>query len=190
MTSRLQESLAAASPAARSMSTFRAIYDEYFAFVWRMLWRLGVWPGSVADAAQDVFVVVDRRLSDLHGPELAQSFIYGIVVRVAGDYRRAQRRKGLVGAADAEQLPDNAAPDAHQRVEHKQALALLDRLLDQLDEKRREVLVLVELEEMSVPQVAALLGANTNTVYTQLRRARQDFERALGRHRARERRQP
>jgi RNA polymerase sigma-70 factor (ECF subfamily) len=187
---RLEESLAAASPAARSMSTFRAIYDEYFAFVWRMLWRLGVWPGSVADAAQDVFVVVDRRLSDLHGPELAQSFIYGIVVRVAGDYRRAQRRKGLVGAADAEQLPDNGAPDAHQRVEHKQALALLDRLLDELDEKRREVLVLVELEEMSVPQVAALLGANTNTVYTQLRRARQDFERALGRHRARERRQP
>ena len=187
---RLQEPLAAAPPAARALPSFRAVYDDYFAFVWRMLWRLGVWPGSVADAAQDVFVVVDRRLSDLHGPDLAQSFIYGIVVRVAGDYRRAQRRKGLVGAADAEQLPDNRAPDAHQRVEHKQALALLDRLLDELDEERREVLVLVELEEMSVPQVAALLGANTNTVYTRLRRARQDFEQALGRHRARERRQP
>jgi len=187
---RLQEPLSAAPPAARAVPTFRAIYDQYFAFVWRMLWRLGVWPGSVADAAQDVFVVVDRRLSDLRGPELAQSFIYGIVVRVAGDYRRAQRRKGLAGAADTEQLPDNSAMDAHQRVEHKQALALLDRLLDELDEERREVLVLVELEEMSVPQVAALLGANTNTVYTRLRRARQDFEQALGRHRARERRQP
>jgi len=187
---RLQEPIATAAPAARALPTFRAVYDEYFAFVWRMLWRLGVWPGSVADAAQDVFVVVDRRLSDLRGPELAQSFIYGIVVRVAGDYRRAQRRKGLVGATDAEQLPDHEATDAHQRVEHKQALALLERLLDELDEERREVLVLVELEEMSVPQAAALLGANTNTIYTRLRRARQDFEQALGRHRARERRQP
>ena len=187
---RLQEPLAAAPQAAQPLPTFRAIYDQYFAFVWRMLWRLGVWPSSVADAAQDVFVVVNRRLSDLRGPELAQSFIYGIVVRVAGDYRRVQRRKGLVGATDAEQLPDNGAIDAHQRVEHKQALALLDRLLDELDEERREVLVLVELEEMSVPQVAALLGANTNTVYTRLRRARHDFEQALGRHRARERRQP
>ena len=187
---RSQEPPRAVPPPARPLPTFRAVYDEYFPFVWRMLWRLGVWPGSVADAAQDVFVVVDRRLADLRAPELAQSFIYGIVVRVAGDYRRVQRRKGLAGAADAEQLPDSAARDAYQQVERKEAVALLDRLLDELDHDRREVLVLVELEELSVPQVAELLGANTNTVYTRLRRARQDFEQALGRHRARERRQP
>jgi len=188
MLPRAQESPTAAPLPARALPTFRAVYDEYFPFVWRMLWRLGVWPSSVADAAQDVFVVVDRRLADLRAPELAQSFIYGIVVRVAGDYRRVQRRKGLVGAADSEQLPDSGATDAHQYVEHKQALALLDRLLDELAEDRREVLVLVELEELSVPQVAQLLGANTNSVYTRLRRARQDFEQALARHRARERR--
>lgn len=187
---RPQEPPRAVPPPARPLPTFRAVYDEYFPFVWRMLWRLGVWPGSVADAAQDVFVVVDRRLADLHGPELAQSFIYGIVVRVAGDYRRVQRRKGLAGAADAEQLPDSAAANAHEQVERKEAIALLDRLLDELEHERREVLVLVELEELSVPQVAELLGANTNTIYTRLRRARQDFEQALGRHRARERRQP
>ena len=185
---RLQEPLAEVAVTAQLVPTFRAVYDQFFPFVWRMLWRLGVWPGSVADAAQDVFVVVNRRLGDLRAPELAQSFIYGIVVRVAGDYRRAQRRKGLVGTADAGDVPDGAM-DAHQHVEHKQALALLDRLLDELDEERREVLVLVQLEELSVPQVASLLGANTNTIYTRLRRARQDFEQALQRHRARERRQ-
>jgi RNA polymerase sigma-70 factor, ECF subfamily len=187
---RPQEPSPTVPPLARPLPIFRAVYDEFFPFVWRMLWRLGVGPGSVADAAQDVFMVVDRRLSDLRGPELAQSFIYGIVVRVAGDYRRVQRRKGLVGAADSGQLPDSGAKDAYQQVEHKQALALLDRLLDELDEERREVLVLVELEEMSVPRVAALLGANANTIYTRLRRARQDFEQALARHKARERRQP
>jgi RNA polymerase sigma-70 factor (ECF subfamily) len=187
---RSQEPPTAVPPLARLLPTFRAVYDQYFPFVWRMLWRLGVLPGSVADAAQDVFVVVDRRLGDLHGPELAQSFIYGIVVRVAGDYRRVQRRKGLAGTADTEQVPDSGATDAHQHVEHKEALALLDRLLDELNEERREVLVLVQLEEMSVPQVAELLGANVNTVYTRLRRAREDFEQALARHRARERRQP
>ena len=174
----------------RALPTFRALYDEYFPFVWRMLWRLGVWPGSVADAAQDVFVVVNRRLADLHGAEVAQSFIYGVVVRVAGDHRRLQRRKGLFGATDAETLADSSALDAYRQFERKEAVALLDRLLDELDAERREVLVLVELEELSVPQVAKLLGANINTVYTRLRKARHDFEQALSRHRARERRQP
>ena len=175
---------------AQVLPSFRALYDAYFPFVWRMLWRLGVWPGSVADAAQDVFVVINRRWADLHGAEVAQSFVYGIVVRVAGSYRRLQRRKGLAGASDAEQLADVRSADGYRQVECKEEVALLDRLLDELEATRREVLVLVELEELSVPEVAALLGANINTVYTRLRRARHDFEQALSRHRARERRQP
>jgi len=177
-------------PVSERPTIFRDLYDEYFAFVWRMLWRLGVWPGSVADASQDVFVVVNRRLNDLRGAELARSFIYSIVVHVAGDYRRLQRRKGLSRATDASELPDTHALNAYQHVERKQAVELLDRLLDQLDEQRREVLVLVELEQLSVPQVAQLLGANVNSIYTRLRVARQDFAQALSRHRARERRQP
>jgi hypothetical protein len=32
--------------------SFEALYHEHFAFVWRTLWRLGVWQASVADAAQ------------------------------------------------------------------------------------------------------------------------------------------
>lgn len=187
---RPEEPLPPSPTAVTPVLTFRAVYDEHFAFVWRMLWRLGVWPGSVADAAQDVFVVVNRRLSDVRGAELVQSFIYGVVVRVAGDYRRLQRRKGLVGAADCDEVPDGRTPSAYDHVQRKEAVALLDRLLDELDEQRREVLVLVELEGLSVPDVAKLVGANVNTIYTRLRRGRHDFEQALARHRARERRQP
>ena len=190
MLPRREEPQPPAPPATLALPTFRAIYDTYFPFVWRMLWRLGVWPGSVADAAQDVFVVVNRRLVDLRGAGLLQSFIYGVVVRVAGDYRRLQRRKGLLGAADCDELPDGRSPSAYDHVARKEAVALLDVLLDELDESRREVLVLVELEGLSVPEVAELLGVNVNTVYTRLRRGRQDFEQALARHRARERRQP
>ncbi len=175
-------------PASERPTIFRDLYDEYFAFVWRMLWRLGVWPSSVADASQDVFIVVNRRLSDLHGAGLARSWIYSIVVHVAGDHRRLQRRKGLSRATDASELPDTHALNAYQHIERKQAVELLDRLLDELDEQRREVLVLVELEQLSVPEVAQLLGANINSIYTRLRAARQDFAQFLSRHRARERR--
>ncbi|HEY2408627.1 MAG TPA: sigma-70 family RNA polymerase sigma factor [Polyangiaceae bacterium] len=169
--------------------SFRAIYDQYFAFVWRMLWRLGVAPESVADAAQDAFVVVHRRLDDLHGASVARSWLYGIVVRVAHDYRRVQQRRVLRHAPTTDELRD-PAPNALEQCERREAASLLDHLLGELSDERREVLVLVELEQLSVPEVADLLGQNPNTLYTRLRSARSDFERALGRHRAQERRHP
>jgi len=48
------------------------------------------------------------------------------------------------------------------------------------------VLVLAELEELTVPEVAEGLGLKLNTTYSRLRLAREQFERALTRHRARE----
>jgi RNA polymerase sigma-70 factor (ECF subfamily) len=181
---------ATVSKAAVATADFDSLYGEFFPFVWRMLWRLGVPPASVADAAQDVFVVVHRRLGDLRGAEVARSWVYGIVVRVARDYRRSVRRKGTLPGPDPEEVPDASMPAADEQLERREAAALLDQLLDSLDDDRREVLVLVELERMTVPEISQLLGANVNTVYTRVRAARRDFEQALARHRARERRIP
>ncbi len=54
-----------------------------------------------------------------------------------------------------------------------------------MDDEKREAFVLVELVEMSMPEVAEALGINLNTAYTRLRAARRQFEEALSRHRAR-----
>jgi len=61
----------------------------------------------------------------------------------------------------------------------------LHALLEELDESKREVLVLAQLEEMTVPEIAEVLGANVNTIYARLRAARAEFEAAHARHRAR-----
>jgi RNA polymerase sigma-70 factor (ECF subfamily) len=170
-----------------SVPSFESLYHEHFAFVWRTLFRLGVWQASVADAAQDVFLVIHRRQADLHGQDVARSWVYGIVVRVARDHRRSQLRKGQPNGLDPDQISDPRATNAAEQVEQHQAVVLLNRLLDALDDDKREALVLVELEQMTVPEIAELLGVNANTIYTRLRAARQDFARALARHRAKER---
>jgi RNA polymerase sigma-70 factor (ECF subfamily) len=174
-------------PAAPS---FEELYGEYFSFVWRALWRLGVPSASLADATQDVFVVIHRRLADLHGRQVARSWVYGIVVRVAQDYRRALRRRDVSSAAEPDRLADSRLLDAHAQLELGEAVATLNLLLETLSDEQREVLVLSQLEQLSVPEIAELLGANVNTVYTRLRAARLDFERALARHRARAQRFP
>jgi DNA-directed RNA polymerase specialized sigma24 family protein len=56
---------------------------------------------------------------------------------------------------------------------------LLDRLLDCMDEKKRVMLVMIDVEEMTVPEAARALGLNTNTAYFRLRAARQEFQRLV-----------
>ena len=174
----------------RLVPSFQELYGAYFSFIWRTLWRLGVPSASVADATQDVFVVIHRRLEDLQSSEVAKSWVYGIVVRVAQDYRRALQRRDLSGGGEPDNLPDPRSVDAHAHLELTEAVTLLAVLLETLGDERREVLVLVELEQLTVPEIAQLLGVNLNTVYTRLRAARMDFDRALVRYRARARRLP
>ncbi|MEI9937325.1 MAG: sigma-70 family RNA polymerase sigma factor [Pseudomonadota bacterium] len=176
-----------ASEAASSPDHFNAFYEAHFSFVWRMLRRLGVADSDVSDATQDVFVVASRRLPDLRGPELARSFAYGIVVRVAHQYRRASSRSRSAETG-IEQLYDEEAPTAHDSAERAQGVALLDRVLAALDLEKREIFVLVELEQLSVPEVATLTGVNKNTIYTRLRAARQAFDSELARYRKHNRR--
>ncbi|HYP77825.1 MAG TPA: sigma-70 family RNA polymerase sigma factor [Polyangiaceae bacterium] len=184
------ESPTDAEPDRAAVPSFEALYHGHFAFVWRTLWRLGVCNANVADAAQDVFLVIHRRRADLRGGQLARSWVYGIVVRVARDYRRNQLRKGLPSGLEPDLISDPKATNPVQQLEQQEAVLLLNRLLDTLDDEKREVLVLVELEQMTVPEIAELLATNLNTVYTRLRNARQDFARSLGRQRAKERSQP
>jgi len=166
---------------------FENIYDSYFDFVWRSLRRLGVQEANVDDALQDVFIVVHRRLADFEGRSAVKTWLYGIVIRVASDYRRAKSRK-----AKPEELSDNLqdhsvnAPD--EAAARRQAITILDQVLSQLDEDKRETFVLAEIEQLTAPEIAEALGLKLNTVYSRLRAARQSFEQALHRFRAQEER--
>ena len=81
-----------------------------------------------------------------------------------------------MGKALAEAHADGGGVDPYVR---RDATDLLIKLLDRLDDDRRAVFVLVELEGMTAQEVAAGLGLNVNTVYSRLRAARQQLERAL-----------
>lgn len=167
-----------------------AIYEEHFDFVWRNLRRLGVLEQQLRDAAQDVFVVVHRRLAEWDGTESMRPWLYSIVRRVAADTRRRYRRKDRVEREDVHALVDAREPGPESNAARNQELGLLLTLLERLDPDKREVLILVDLEEMSAPEVATLLGLNLNTVYSRLRAARQAMRQSYALHNERERNPP
>src|SRR5262249_39914639 len=115
----------------------------------------------------------------------------GIVLNVVRHHRRSVARKSpheLSNEAptDPEALRAHGA-DPYEAAAMAEGTRVLQRLIDELDDEKREVLVLAELEETPVPEIAEALGLKLNTAYSRLRLAREDFDKALARHRAQER---
>jgi len=158
-------------------SDFDGIYTECFSFVWRCLRGLGVPEAQLDDAAQDVFVVVHRRLAEFAGRSAVRTWLYGIVRNVASNHRRSVARKGHAKPLDNEVA--SRAPGPLEHAEEAEAARFVQAFLSGLEPKRREVFMLVLLEELSVPDAAAALEIPLNTAYTRLRLARADFQKAL-----------
>jgi RNA polymerase sigma-70 factor, ECF subfamily len=154
--------------------SLRALFEEHYAFVWRLLRRLGVPPAQLDDAAQEVFWVTARRLTDLR-PGREKPFLYGVALRIASS--DARRRRSAPAGADAEELKNLAdpKPSPEECLAERQFRAVLDLALDRLPRELRTVFVLAELEGLEVQEIARLEGLPVGTASSRLRRAREEF---------------
>jgi len=144
--------------------------DRHSAFVARSLRRFGVRVADLDDAAQDVFVVVARRLDDVAN-DGERAFLFGIARRVASDRRRSARRHP---EQPTDGIDDQAgdAPDPEQLLELKLMRSLLDEALGAMSGGVRSVFVLSELRELSGREVALRLAIPEGTVRSRLRAGR------------------
>ena len=161
---------------------FNTLYSEYFRFVWRNLRRLGVDEMQLDDAAQDVFLVVHRRLHDYEPAHSPKAWLFAIARRVASDYRRTRRRKGGLMPLPAQLEADGCQGPADGA--RRNAIArLLCEFLVQLEEPGRDAFILSELEQMTAPEIAAALSITSSAVYSRVRAARRAFqEYVLAKH--------
>lgn len=159
----------AAPPRARP--TVEDLYAEHFDFVWRSLRRLGVAHANLDDATQDVFIVVHRRLAGYEPRHSPRSWLFAIARRVASDYRRTVRRKGGLSPL-RDSMPAPSANSPHEGALRNQAARIIHEFLETLDDDRRAVFSLAELEQMNAREIAEALEANQSTVYSRLTSAR------------------
>ncbi|HEX4474851.1 MAG TPA: sigma-70 family RNA polymerase sigma factor [Polyangiaceae bacterium] len=157
---------------------FRGLVGEHFDFIWRQLRRMGLSSADADDASQQVFMIAAQKLESIAvGSE--RSFLYGAALRVAANARRASRRARDNEAATERASFPAAVPEPDRRVELRRAWNLLDELLAELPEELARVLVLVEIEELGVAEVASLERIPTGTAASRLRRAREKFNALL-----------
>lgn len=152
--------------------------------VWRTLRRLGVDAGCADDAAQEAFIVLSRRMDDVReGSE--RTFLLSCAVRIAANYRRTWRVQHEVADERALAAERDPLPTAEQLLDHKRLRQALDQLLDGWPDDIRTAFVLFELEGLSVPEISQVTETKLGTVASRLRRARELFQAAAKRLRAR-----
>jgi RNA polymerase sigma-70 factor, ECF subfamily len=165
--------------------TFEQVYDEHAEFVWRSVRRLGLDASAADDALQLVFLVVHRRLGEFEGASSMRTWLFGIVLRVVREHRRSLKRKSpYLRNDDTAEDELGRVTDATTRANPEQALSqreaseIINKLLDTLDDDKREIFVMADLEQMTAIEIGEALGMDPPAVYSRLRAARTDFERA------------
>lgn len=161
---------------ARTPLSFDEVFKDNAPFVWRTLRRLGVREADVDDVCQEVFVVVHRKLAEFEGRSSVRTWIYGICIRTASAHRRLARHREVPTETPPERVAEGTP---HESLARARSLAALDRALDALDEDKRTVFVLYEIEELGMAEIAEIVGCPLQTAYSRLHAARDKVQTAM-----------
>jgi len=169
-------------PRSSTDDRLRAMVGEHYDFVWRSIVRLGVPRAEAEDTAQQVFIVASRKMASIVlGSE--KSYLFQTARRLAWNMRRTIRRRREDAEPPVEHHDPAAAPDS--ALERSRMRAAMDHLIEELELDVREVFILFELEEMTMVEIARMLGLPAGTVASRLRRARAAFRESAERMAAR-----
>jgi RNA polymerase sigma-70 factor (ECF subfamily) len=161
--------------------TSRQIFDEHSRYVFRVLRYFGVRDDDVADVCQEVFITVHRKVDGFEGRSSVRTWLYRICQRAASDHRRRAyvRREVATDLASPDQDHHlERSQDDRERVEARSTLVFA---LAELDEAKRDVFVLYEIEGMTMREVCDVLDCPLQTAYSRLHAAREVVTRVLDR---------
>jgi len=148
-----------------------------FAFIWRLLRRLGLSQEDADDGAQQVFLVASKRIDSIkEGSE--RSFLFGTALRVASRLRKTRARQPSVDVTTLDSHQD-PGPSPDEMADRRQARNVLDGILSTMPDDVRAVFVLYEIEELTMAEIASGLEVPPGTVASRLRRAREIFGDAV-----------
>jgi RNA polymerase sigma-70 factor (ECF subfamily) len=160
-------------------AAIQELFRAHLAGVHRVVYRLVGRSADLDDLVQTVFVEAFRSLPGFRGDALFSTWLARIAVRVT---LHAVKRRPPVAAPLGDGVePAAELPGPERRVAAREALAVLDALLDELRPKRRAAFVLHVLEGYPMEEVAAILNASTAAVKVRVHDARRHIERRIQR---------
>jgi RNA polymerase sigma-70 factor (ECF subfamily) len=155
--------------------------DELLALLYRQMRSLAGPRQDLDDLVQAAAERALKALERFEGRSSLATFTYGIVYRTLIDhqrwYRRFQRRFALDAREEGEEptFPRSSETDLRELARARRLYAALDTLPNE----KRATLILHDLEDLDVAEVATISGTNALTVRSRLRDARKKLAEIL-----------
>ncbi len=154
------------------------MFREHADAVWRLARALGLSGAEAEDVTQETFLIVQRRWESFAAGAAVRPWILGIARNVVRHHQRATSRR----RARMQVVPEPPAPEAPSgEVERREAADLMQRFVEQLDPKKRDVFVLGFIEQLTPAEIAAVLNIKRATVYARARAAEAELARFVAR---------
>jgi RNA polymerase sigma-70 factor (ECF subfamily) len=160
----------------------RVLVEEHYDFVWRTLRYLGLSGPDAEDGAQQVMCVLARRIADVE-PGAERSFLFSTATHVAGTLRRTARRRPETPDDELDAVAASA-PGVEELLDERRAHDVLQAVIQAMPVELRLVFVLYEIEELTSPAIASMIGVPVGTVASRLRKARETFQAIVKRMQA------
>lgn len=155
---------------------FAAMYDRYADRLHDFCWSVLRDRDEAADAVQDTFVLVAKRLAQLNDPDRLRPWLYAVARSVA--LRRVRARKRVV-LDEAEDMADTD-PGPDRAAERTMLRELVWSAAAGLSERDRALLDLHVRQGLDGAELGEAMGVTANHAYVLLTRLRDQVERSLG----------
>jgi RNA polymerase sigma-70 factor (ECF subfamily) len=152
-------------------------YQQEITYVFHALRWLGARPQEIEDLAQEVFIALRRSWAHYDNSRPLRPYLFGVAFRIVSMQRRKRRHEMAFASLEIR----DGGPGPDEQLQAKQARATVLRALESIPLRRRAVLVMHDLEEVPMGQVAAALSIPLFTAYSRLRKARVELETAIRR---------
>ncbi len=166
-----------AGPSPTPDSSCLEAYDRELDYIFATLRRLGAAPHEIEDLAQDVFVVLRRNWPSLDTTRPLRPYLVGVAFRIVSAHHRRRSREIPHPGLDTADV--TASPEG--LLQSKESASLLQAALDSLPLSRRAVVVMHELDDIPIADVARKLSITRFGAYARLRKGRKELAAAVRR---------
>jgi RNA polymerase sigma-70 factor (ECF subfamily) len=169
------------------LNAFNSLVLAYQDMAYNVAYRIMGEPGAAGDAAQEAFISAYQKLEQYRGGSF-KAWLLRIVTNACYDELRRRQRRPVTPLkpelSDGETLEDpywiaDDSVSPEEQTEQAELQAAIQHCIQELDEKFKSVLVLVDVEGLDYETAAEAVGTPLGTVKSRLARARQRVQECL-----------
>ncbi len=175
---------------ARDEQAFRDLIDGHRDKVYNICYRMLGNKHEAEDVAQEVFITVFKTISSFRGDSKLSTWLYRIAVNhsknriryLARRHDRDREELDETGNAASGSIGGGGPASPDRALEEQQLEAVVREAIHSLDDDHRVVVVLRDLEDLSIEEVCEITGLPDGTVKSRLHRARLVLRKKLQQH--------